>query len=553
MKKEEFAKLIKSNSLIYTMGAHNGLSAKLAERNGFDAVWASGLEISASYAVPDANILTMTQYLEKSCEMNEAISLPVVCDCDTGYGNSNNVIYLVKKYEAAGMAAICLEDKLFPKANSFIKGRQELAPIAEFVGKIMAAKSTQRSENFKLIARVEALIAGWDESEALLRAEKYVEAGADAILIHSKQSHYDQIISFAKKWGKQSPLVIVPTTYPTIMKDLTEEELLGLGIKMVIFANQGIRASIKVMNDVMSRIRKMRHTCAVEKDIVSMGEVFELQGMTQMNASERKYLKTATEEFNAIFLAAGGPHNQDDLAPLLRDRPVALLDINGQSLLKRNVSTISKFNVDQITVVTGYCSEQFNLEGVSLIHNLEYNEKNILHSLMLAEEKLTGRVLLAYADVFFEKEIVEKLLKTENDIVLVGDPTFKNIKNTRNSKLDLLITDSQPNISHRSIDDNYLPKVLKIGDHIAEENAHYEFVGLAFLSEKGIGLLREVYHDMKDGNPGHKHKDFDKMTINDVLQEIINRKFPIHVLKVNSGWVEIHSFENYRLACSSIK
>lgn len=178
--------LFKKDGVIQIVGAHDGLSAKLVERNGFDGVWASGFEISTSYGVPDANILTMSQFLERACEMNDAVAIPVIADCDTGFGNSNNVIYLVKKYESAGIAAITIEDKKFPKVNSYIPGRQELAPVAEFVGKILAAKNAQRTKDFMVIARVEALIAGVGEKEALKRASAYANAGADAIFIHSK-------------------------------------------------------------------------------------------------------------------------------------------------------------------------------------------------------------------------------------------------------------------------------------------------------------------------------------------------------------------------------
>src|SRR6185503_10335128 len=138
--------------------AHHGLGAKLIEKNGFDAVWASGLEISSSHAVPDANILTMTENLQAAAGMNEATSLPVICDCDTGYGNAQNVSHMVKKYEAAGIAAVVIEDKLFPKVNSFVPGRQELASVEEFMGKLEAAKHAQKNPDFMVIARVEALI-----------------------------------------------------------------------------------------------------------------------------------------------------------------------------------------------------------------------------------------------------------------------------------------------------------------------------------------------------------------------------------------------------------
>ena len=185
------------------MGAHDGLTAKLIGESGFDGVWASGLEISASYGIPDANILTMSEYLERAIEMNEATSLPVIEIADTGYGNVNNVIHLVEKYEKAGIAAVCIEDKIFPKVNSFVEGRQELADIDEFCGKLSAVKNTQKNKDFMVIARIEALIAGWGMKEALKRANAYVESGADAILIHSKKKDKQEILEFCKKFKKK--------------------------------------------------------------------------------------------------------------------------------------------------------------------------------------------------------------------------------------------------------------------------------------------------------------------------------------------------------------
>jgi len=106
-------KMFTSGNLIRIAGAHNGLTAKLVEEAGFDGVWASGLEVSTSHALPDANILTMADFLQASENMADAVSIPVVSDCDTGFGNSNNVMHMVKKYESAGIAAVCIEDKKF--------------------------------------------------------------------------------------------------------------------------------------------------------------------------------------------------------------------------------------------------------------------------------------------------------------------------------------------------------------------------------------------------------------------------------------------------------
>lgn len=533
------------NKPVYVMGAHSGLSAKLAERNGYDAIWASGLEVSASSGVPDANILTMTQFLDKSSEMHEAVRIPVISDCDTGYGNSSNVIYMVKKYEAAGIAAVCMEDKLFPKMNSFIPGRQELAPIAEFVGKVMAAKSAQTDPDFMVIARTEALIAGWGEEEALLRAGKYTDAGADAILIHSKQKDGREIIRFAEKWQKRAPLVIVPTTYPDIMRQLSDQDLLDLGIRIVIFANQGLRASIKAMDSVMGRMRASRGTCDLKGELASLAEVFDLQGMTRLKQEEDKYLRTKKTDCRAIFLAAGGPRNQDDLVPLLRDRPVALLDINGQSLIERNIQTLARAGIQDVTVVTGYRAEHFQLEGVNLITNPDYERKGILHSLLAAGEHLDKRNMVLFADLLVDRGLVERLAACQEDIVLVVDATFRRM-HLRNKQLDLVLTDRAPLNTHRSIDTEQLPRVLRIGSDLPEATAHYEFVGVLLFSEAGGRHIKAAAADLLSADNSAQ------LTINDVLQALISRGTTVSALEVSSGWTEIHSFENYKTACAML-
>ncbi|MCY8786202.1 phosphoenolpyruvate mutase [Bacillus spizizenii] len=285
MKAEKLRELLYSNQVVRVMGAHNGLSAKLAEQAGFHAIWASGLEISASYAVPDANILTMTENLQAAVVMNESTSIPIICDCDSGYGSVNNVIRMVKEYERNGIAGICIEDKQFPKLNSFVKGSQKLADIDEFSNKIRAAKDVQKNPDFIVIARIEALIAGQGMDEALNRAYAYEAAGADAILIHSKENQPNEIKEFVKQFTGAVPIVIVPTTYPHI----TVKEMELLGINMVIYANHGLRSSIKAMQETFSQILLDGNTVGVEDNIVSMKTVFELQGMYDMRKQEDMY------------------------------------------------------------------------------------------------------------------------------------------------------------------------------------------------------------------------------------------------------------------------
>ena len=269
--------LLDSSNLIRLAGAHDGLSAKIVEGAGFDAVWASGFELSASYGVPDASILTMTQFLQSAYVMNCSTKVPVIADCDSGFGQVNNVISLVREYEQHGIAGICLEDKTFPKSNSFSASEQTLAPVEEFAEKIRAAKSTQADPDFIVIARTEAFIAGHKLEEALKRAYTYEEAGADLIAVHSRQKTSIEIEQFMKEWPNKTPIVVIPTTYPQI----TLEDLERLGIRMVIYANHGLRSAIRSMKNNLEELYRTGDLVSIEGKIATIDEVFELQGVNE--------------------------------------------------------------------------------------------------------------------------------------------------------------------------------------------------------------------------------------------------------------------------------
>ncbi len=176
--------------------------------------------------------------------MTDKVDIPILLDGDTGFGNFNNARRLIKKLEQRGVAGVCLEDKIVPKRNSLLEdGRQELAKIDEFAKKIMACKDTAKDPDFVVVARVEAFIAGWGLEEALKRSEAYVEAGADAILMHSKLGESSEIEAFMKVWNKRSPVIIVPTKYYTTPTDTFR----GWGVNAVIWANHNLRASVQAM------------------------------------------------------------------------------------------------------------------------------------------------------------------------------------------------------------------------------------------------------------------------------------------------------------------
>ena len=246
---------LQRRGLLLAAGAHDALSAKLIEQAGFDVVWASGFGVSAVHAVPDANILTLTETLDAVRRMVDAVGIPVVADCDNGYGNAINVMRTVGEFERAGAAGVCIEDNVFPKRCSFYTGvRRELVPVTEHVRKIEADKSAQRGAGFTVIARTEALIAGWGLEEALARAEAYASAGADAVLVHSKTATFDELADFARRWQLACPLVCVPTTFPSVTAGALEDA----GFRMAIFANQALRAAIGAMRDVLGEMRRAR-------------------------------------------------------------------------------------------------------------------------------------------------------------------------------------------------------------------------------------------------------------------------------------------------------
>lgn len=275
--------------LMTAMAAHNPLSARLAQDAGFGAIWGSGFELSASYAVPDANILSMGTHLEMMRAIASTVDIPLIADIDTGFGNAVNVSYVIPLYEAAGASAIVMEDKTFPKDTSLrADGRQELVRIEEFQGKIEAACAARRDPDFLIIARVEALIAGLGQEEALKRGLAYEQAGADAILIHSKQATPDQILSFVQAWTGKVPLVLVPTAYP----QLTEADIAQLGkVGVVIYGNHAIRAAVGAMQAVFAQIRQDGGIQNVDAGLPSVKTIIGWQGDAHMRQIEARFLR----------------------------------------------------------------------------------------------------------------------------------------------------------------------------------------------------------------------------------------------------------------------
>ncbi len=275
---------IKDKSILKIGGAFDAMSAKLIEINDFDAVWAGSFAISATHAVPDASIMTMTEFLQVAKNMVDSCNIPIIADCDTGFGGPSNVSHLVKQYEQAGVAGISIEDKIFPKQNSLLEnGKHELLNEKDFVAKIIAARESKSNEDFMIIARTEALIAGLGVEEAIKRANAYEAAGADAILIHSKNNTPHEIFEFCDNWKGSIPLVVVPTSYGGVKIN----ELVSHKIKMVIYANQSLRIAHKSMSRLLKKLKNAESLDEVDEELSSMEEIFDLQKMFEIHSQEK--------------------------------------------------------------------------------------------------------------------------------------------------------------------------------------------------------------------------------------------------------------------------
>jgi phosphoenolpyruvate phosphomutase len=286
-KRRELRAGLASDRAVLAVGAHDALSSMLIGRHGFDAVWVSGLAVATVvHALPDVNLTTMNEVLDAAIRIDRATDLPVVADCDNGFGGLNNVVRTLYEFDAAGIAAISIEDNLFPKRNSLMgaETRRELIPMAEQARRFRQAKAAQPSEDFTLIARVESLIAGHGVEDACRRADAYVEAGVDAILIHSRDKTLAEIEAFLAQWHALGsvPLVCVPTLFPSF----TDEELRAKGFNMVILANQPMRAAVKAVEETLATLSRERRASSVDPDIATVEHLFELVGTKEAIARE---------------------------------------------------------------------------------------------------------------------------------------------------------------------------------------------------------------------------------------------------------------------------
>jgi phosphoenolpyruvate phosphomutase len=533
--------MLLSDKLEFLMEAHNGLSARIVREAGFSGIWGSGLSISAQFGVRDNNEASWTQIVDMLEFMADASDLPILLDGDTGYGNFNNMRRLVRKLEQRGIAGVCIEDKQFPKTNSFLNGeRQPLADVAEFAGKIAAGKDTQSDPNFSIVARVEALIAGWGMDEALRRAEAYRVAGADAILIHSKLSKPDEIVTFAREWAGRAPLVIVPTRYYSTPTEVFRKA----GISMVIWANHMVRSATSAMQSVAKEIQASETLVNVEDRIVSVNEIFRLQDADEYSAAERLYLSTAETSRSAVVLAASRGRG---LEAITTDRPKVMLPIAGKPLLRWLIDSFKKEHVNDITVVGGYRADAIDTAGIKLVVNERYAQTGELASLACAVEGMESDTVISYGDLLFRSYVLRDLVESgaEFSVVVDSSPTAANNLTVRDfaycSRPDDRGLFGTPVLLERVVSG----KDPKQQDQEATQSgagARGRWIGLLNVSRQGLPKLKSALAELRG------REDFDTLDMPSLLNSLIAGGARIEVQYVHGHWRGVNDLEDFRRA-----
>ena len=525
--------MLTSPELEFLMEAHNGLSAKIVEEAGFKGIWASGLSMSAALGVRDSNEASWTQVMEVLEFMSDATTVPILVDGDTGWGNFNNMRRAVAKLCQRGIAGICIEDKLFPKTNSFIGEGQPLADIDEFCGKIKAGKDSQTDPDFSVVARLEAFIAGRGLTEALKRAEAYFDAGADAILVHSKQSTADEIMSFADEWAGRCPIAIVPTKYYMTPTD----DFRKAGISVAIWANHNLRAAITAMRETSRQIFREESLSGVDGGMATVKDVFELAGNEELAEAEKRYLPATGESMTAVFLAAS---RGAALGPLTEDRPKCMIDVRGQPLLGRLIENFKESGVRDIVVVRGYKKEKINLPSITTVDNDLYANTGEAASLACAIDHIQGDCFVSYGDILFRQHYLDLLMTGDDDITIAVDALWKERKSDAEGWVRDLVSCSRP-FSDDYLDDDPVT-VKRIGNEIDPGEVDGEWIGVARLSRQGSEWVRAEIEAMGED------ATLPQSSMLDLLQRLVDKGKSIRAVYVPGQWLDVDDAADFTRA-----
>ena len=560
-RRSKLKSLLDREKIVRVLEAHNGLSGIIANnaciegqsnevpvQREFDAIWESSLTDSASKGHPDIEVVSFDSRLQSINEILAVTHKPMIVDGDTG-GDANNFEYMVTKLERAGVSAVIIEDKVFPKRNSLEPGVQQTLQEPEvFAQKIHRGKSVQISSDFMIIARLESLIAGKSVDDAISRAQIYLETGADGVMIHSKEKDPAQIMEFAKRYQEMTqkinlkkPMVCVPTTYNT----LTEDELRTAGFRIVIYANHLLRSANKAMEETARTILLNQRSFEADPICSPVREIFKTVGF--LDVKEKDKLDEDNKNTPVIIPAAG---EDPSLSSILNGKPKSMFEVAGKTLLDWQISALKNNNLTNITVITGYKSGKMKAEGTTFQENKNYKRGSELHSLMEARGKMTKGFIMLYSDILFEDHIMAEILTCHEDIILVVDNTMQYHAPEANKTQDFVISKNKHQPTRRKISFACENIISKIGSKLNPETATHEFIGLAKFTKTGAEQLLQTYEDCVKNYHGkfQEADDISQFKFTDLIQEMIDRGYVANFLEIHKGWLEIHRVEDIDLA-----
>lgn len=544
-RRKQLRELLASKPGLRIIETHNGLSgvvgttAVIEDENGnpleFDGLWVSSFTDSAAKAHPDTEVIDTSSRLATIQEIVQVTDKPIIVDGDTG-GEPTQFEYFCSKLEGLGVSAVIIEDKKHPKRNSL---EADVSHILEdprsFAIKVNRAKAVCLSDDFMIMTRIESFIAGKGLEDAIHRADIYLDSQTDGILIHSNQKTPDQIYAFMEAYqqlcarkGVYKPVLCVPTTY----NHVTDEALFEKGFNIVIYANHLLRAAHKAMRDVSKSILLHKRSYEAQQSISSVKDIMEEVGFLDVKIKDAKNKKNATP---VIILGSGRPFGfiQTDI----KDTPVSNIPIVGQPLLKWQLETLKQVGLTNVTLVSGCAREKLPNLDFDEIYNADFDNTNVLYSLMLSREKMTNGFIMIFGDIFFNKPVLlNYLLNVESDILLLVDNSF-NLRTRKSIKptTDLVILSEtalrKPNVVTERIAD--------IGNNIPVEKATHEFIGMAKFSARGAKLLCDAYDALEkkqDNQLNLRQLDFYS-----IVKTLIADGVTVEALEVNHGWSEVHN------------
>jgi len=429
---------------------------------------------------------------------------------------------------------VCIEDKLFPKTNSFIDGdKQQLADVDEFCSRIKAGKDAQRDDDFTIITRVEAFIAGWGLGEALRRAEAYHAAGSDGILIHSALSRPTEVLAFQKEWAGRSPVVIVPTRYHSTPTDVFREA----GFSIAIWANHLLRAAVVAMQDAARSIAAEQNLRSVEDRIAPVAELFRLQGAPELQQAEERYLPKRQASTRALILAAS---RGSELGELTEERPKTMVKVRGRPLLSHIVSAYNAAGVKRIRVVRGYRAAAIDLPSLAYTDNPEHADSGELLSLArgLADDADDGLDLcVSYGDVIFNRYIVDALNETDDAFAIVVDTDWRESRN-RGRAADY-VSCTQPHSRRNFYQQVFLESAAP---ELPEDRVHGEWMGFLKVAAGALPRFRALVARLA-ADPANRQA---RMTA--VLGEILRGGDRVRVIYTTGHWLDVDSLDDVVVA-----